>query len=50
MKTYSWLRHYMGWVVRFTPRPLYSQGKSPWCSLDRRLGGPQNRSGHDGEE
>jgi hypothetical protein len=26
------------------------QGKSPWYSLDRRLGGPQNRSGRDGEE
>jgi hypothetical protein len=22
-------------VVSFTPRPLYSQGKSPWCPLDR---------------
>jgi len=27
------------WVVRFTPRPLYPQGKSPWYSLDKRLGG-----------
>jgi len=25
---------------------LYSQGKSPWYPLDRRLGGPQSRSGH----
>jgi hypothetical protein len=33
------------WVVSFTPRPLYPQGKSPWYSLDRRLGGPQSRSG-----
>jgi hypothetical protein len=24
-------------VVSFTPRPLYSEGKSPWYSLDRRL-------------
>jgi hypothetical protein len=32
------------------PRPLYLQGKSPWYSLDRRLGGPQSRSGRGGEE
>jgi len=28
------------WVVRFTLRPLYPQGKSPWFPLCRRLGGP----------
>jgi hypothetical protein len=38
------------WVVSFTPRPLYPQGKSPCYPLDRRLGGPQKRSGHGGEE
>jgi hypothetical protein len=38
------------WVVSVTPRPLYPQGKSPWCPLDRRLGGHQSRSGHGGEE
>jgi hypothetical protein len=32
------------------PRPLYPQEKSPWYQLDRRLGGPQNRSGRGGEE
>jgi hypothetical protein len=37
-------------VVRFTPRPLYPQGKSPWYPLDRRLGGLQSRSGHGVEE
>jgi hypothetical protein len=37
-------------VVSFTPRPLYPQGKSPWYSLDRRLGGPQSRSGRGGED
>jgi hypothetical protein len=37
-------------VVSFTPRPLYPQGKSTWYSLDRMLGGPQSRSGRDGEE
>jgi hypothetical protein len=37
-------------VVSFTTRPLYLQGKSPWYPLDRRLGGPQSRSGHGGEE
>jgi hypothetical protein len=38
------------WVVSFTPRPLYPQGKSPWHTLDRKLGGPQSRSGRGGEE
>jgi hypothetical protein len=38
------------WVVSFTPRPLFPQGKSPWYPLDRRLGGPQSRSGRGGEE
>jgi hypothetical protein len=38
------------WVVSFTPRPLYPQGKSPYNLLDRRLGGPLSRSGRDGEE
>jgi hypothetical protein len=37
-------------VVSSTPRPLYPQGKSPWYPLDRRLGGPQSRSGRGGEE
>jgi hypothetical protein len=38
------------WVVSFTPRPLYNQGKIPCYPLDRRLGGPQSRSGRGGEE
>jgi hypothetical protein len=38
------------WVVSFTPRPLYPQGKSPLYPLDRRLGGPQSLSGRSGEE
>jgi len=37
-------------VIRFTPRPLYPQGKSPWYSLDRRQGEPQSHSGRGGEE
>jgi hypothetical protein len=37
-------------VVNFTPRPLYLQGKNPWYPLDRRLGGPQSRSGCSAEE
>jgi hypothetical protein len=37
-------------VVSFMPRPLYPRGKSPRYPLDRRLGGPQNRSGRRGEE
>jgi hypothetical protein len=32
-------------VVSFTPRPLYTRGKSPRYPLDRSLGGPQSRSG-----
>jgi hypothetical protein len=38
------------WVVSFTPRSLYPQGKRPWYSLDRRLCGRQSRSGRGGEE
>jgi hypothetical protein len=38
------------WVVSFTPRPLYPRGKSPRYPLDRRLNGPQSRSGRRGEE
>jgi hypothetical protein len=38
------------WVVSFTSRPLYPQGKRPWYQLDRRVGGPQNWSGPGGEE
>jgi hypothetical protein len=40
----------MGWVVSFTPWPLYHEEKNPWHALDRRLGGPQSRSGRGGEE
>jgi hypothetical protein len=38
------------WVVSFTPRPLYPQRKSPPYPLDRRLGGPQSRSGRGDEK
>jgi hypothetical protein len=38
------------WVVSFTPRPLYTMGNRPQHPLNRRLGVPQNRSGHCGEE
>jgi hypothetical protein len=37
-------------VVSFTPRPLYSLGKSPRYPLYRRVGGPQSQSGQRGEE
>jgi hypothetical protein len=33
-------------VVSLTPRPLYLRVESPRYPLDRRLGGPQSRSGH----
>jgi hypothetical protein len=36
--------------VNFKLRPLYSRGKSHRCPLDKRLGGPQSRSGRCGEE
>jgi hypothetical protein len=38
------------WVVSSTPLPLYPRGKRPRFPLDRRLGGPQCRSGSGGEE
>jgi hypothetical protein len=38
------------WVVRFTPRPLYPQGKSLLYPPDSRLGGTQSRSGSGDEE
>jgi hypothetical protein len=38
------------WVVSFTHWPLYPQEKSPWYPPDRRLGGPQSRSGRSGEK
>jgi hypothetical protein len=28
----------------------FNLGESPWCPLDRRLGGPQSWSGHGDEE
>jgi hypothetical protein len=37
-------------VVSSTLQPLYSQGKSPWYPLERRLSGPQSQSEHGGEE
>jgi hypothetical protein len=37
-------------VGSFMSRLIYRQGNSPWYPLDRRLGGPQSRSGHGGEE
>jgi hypothetical protein len=37
-------------VVSFTLRPLYPRGKELREPLDRRLGGPQRRSGRLGEK
>jgi hypothetical protein len=38
-------------VEGFKIRPLYrKRKKKPWCPLDRRLGGPQNRSGQHEEK
>jgi hypothetical protein len=36
-------------VVSFTPRPLYSRGKSPTYPLGRKLGEPWNRYGRRGK-
>jgi hypothetical protein len=38
------------WVASFTLRPLYPRENSSRYHLDRRLGGPQSRSGSGGEE
>lgn len=35
----------MRWVARLTPWPLWLRGTIPRCALDRRLGGPEGRSG-----
>jgi hypothetical protein len=32
-------------VLSFTPHPFYPQGENPCYPLDRRLAGPQSRSG-----
>jgi hypothetical protein len=37
------------WVISFTPLPPYPRRMSPLYPLDRRLGGPQSRSGRYGE-
>jgi hypothetical protein len=40
-----------GWrEIHFTLRALYLAGKNHGTSLDRRLGGFENRSGHFGEK
>jgi hypothetical protein len=36
-------------MLSFTPLPLYHRGKDPRYPFDRRLGGPQSRSGQRGE-
>jgi hypothetical protein len=38
------------WVVSFMLLLLYSQAKSPWYPMDRRLGGTQSRSERSGVE
>jgi hypothetical protein len=46
------LNHGTRWrrVVRFTPQPLFLQGKNPCYPLSRRLGGHESLFGHFGEE
>jgi len=38
------------WSVSRPSRVTYTQEKSPWYPLDRRLDGPKSCSGHGGEE
>jgi hypothetical protein len=38
------------WMVSFTYRPSNAWGTTPRYPLDRKLGGPQSRSGHSGGE
>jgi hypothetical protein len=45
-----WLRHYMEVSGQFHAPAALPPEKSPWYPLDRRLGGPQSRSGRGGEE
>jgi hypothetical protein len=49
---FSWPRHGTSWrwMISFTSLPLYPRGNSPRYLLDRRLGGPQSRSGRRGEK
>jgi hypothetical protein len=47
--THSWPRHLMGVSGQHhAPAALYPRGKGPRYPLDRRLGGPQSRSGSRG--
>jgi hypothetical protein len=39
-----------GYVVSFSPRPLYRGGKALWYVLSRRLGEPQSQSGRCGQK
>jgi hypothetical protein len=39
-----------GWVVRFTPWPLYPRGMNPLYPLYKKAGGPQSRHGRGGEQ
>lgn len=47
--TLSWSRHWMRRVVHFPPLSLYFWGMSLQYPSDRKLGGPQSRSGLYGE-
>jgi hypothetical protein len=48
--THSRPRHWMEVSGLLHAPATLSLGKSPWYPLDRRLGGPQSRSGRGGEE
>jgi len=50
VSSYSFLTSALDGVSgqRHAPAALYPRGKDPRYPLDRRLGGPQSRSGHRG--
>jgi hypothetical protein len=45
-----WLRHELDVSGELHAPAAWPQGNSPWYPLDRRLGGPQSRSGRRAEE
>jgi hypothetical protein len=50
--SFTILEHYTRWsrVVSVTLQPIYHRGKSPCYTLNRRVVGPQSRSGFNEEE
>jgi hypothetical protein len=49
ISTFSWLRHYLEVSGQLHAPAALPPGKKPRYPLDRRLSGPQSRSGRRGE-